>query len=78
MILPKNAYEFQSAQDIRNAWYDAATQLSIRTGVYIETLVEYENIYPTQRIKRIYFKVFDHECEGLAQVEKFIANKAFL
>jgi hypothetical protein len=35
MILPKNAYEFQSAQDIRNAWYDAATQLSIRTGIYI-------------------------------------------
>jgi hypothetical protein len=79
MKLPVEQYYYNSDtyKKLVKLWKNNAQQLSVETGVFIEVHLEYappNNVY----LMRIYFKVDDHEFEGLNDVKKAIEMKAFL
>ncbi len=69
---------------LEELWHDTARQISLETGIYVEVGYEYEGSGPSPfgpislDMKRIFFKVKEHEFESLTDLKKAIANKAFL
>jgi hypothetical protein len=78
MKLPEDIYYPNDDSYVRllKLWRDNAEQLSVETGIFIEVHIT----YPTGKnyINRIFFKVDDHEFEGLNEVKRAIEMKAFL
>ncbi len=69
---------------IEELWHDAARQISLETGIFIEVKYEYDGPGPQPfgpvnvEIRRIFFKVKEHEFESLTDLKKAVANRAFL
>jgi hypothetical protein len=78
MRIPEHSY-FNQTPTCR-LWDATAEQMSLETGIFI--LVEYEYYESVglmdPRIKRIFFKVGEHEFESLAELKTAINNRAFL
>jgi len=73
--------------DWESAWYIAAANVTMETGVFVEVRKDYGKYpgtsgYPASanfsKLARIYFVVDGHEFETLTDLRKAIANKAFL
>lgn len=63
---------------MKAVWEDAAFQLSLESGVFIEVVTKSDESYLVTPIKEITFKVGEHEFESLAALKTAINNKAFL
>jgi hypothetical protein len=82
MIFPPETTNFDG---IVEEWRRTAAQIGIQTGFYVEVKVEYTSnnpahpLYPfSQSLTRVCFLYSGHEFETLPELNKAIANKAFL
>lgn len=85
MRIPANTYMTGHAiSKLEDLWYSTARQISMETGIYVDVGFEYESAGQQSfgpvslDIRRIFFKVKEHEFESLTDLKKAIANKAFL
>lgn len=60
------------------AWEEAAIQLSLEFGIFVEVITKSDVGYLVNPVKEISFKVGEHEFESLAALKTAINNKAFL
>ena len=64
---------------IEEAWAEAARQVALDFGVYIEVKKEWtDGSVFDSHIAHIYFKVGEHEFEGLRELKRALRLKAFL
>lgn len=80
MRIPVDFLEFRDVDAYITRWQEVADQLSMEYGIPVGVHIEYDtpvwtpNSIPT----RIYFKIDDHEFEGLQTLKKALSLKAFL
>jgi hypothetical protein len=84
MKFPENKYiASQKHEEIEGVWDNAALQIGLETGVFVEVGVEYSPPNPLDPFSysvpvRIYFRLSGHEFESLTDLKKALSNKAFL
>lgn len=71
-----------SGSHLYSAWKKTAHEIGMASGIYVSVICE---LHPFDAadpdgsyIKRLYFKVMDHEFEGSDELKKALENKAFL
>lgn len=69
-------YQYSNTYErIYTTWLNEAERISLETGIYIQVVVQLSD---TNALESIYFRVDGHDFEGSADLQKAIANKAFL
>lgn len=77
MKIPKEQHVYYNnnvARRLLQDWGDAARQIELEYGVWIEVKTEDDN----NVLSRIYFKVMEHEFENLRDLKKALEMKAFI
>jgi len=60
-----------------DAWWHAAAQIGMETGVFVEVDLKWDNV-GTGQTSRLVFTLNGHEFETLPDLKKAIGLKAFL